>query len=236
MLLSYHAWLSPTYPLCSCRFIARKADTGILSKLLKWQNIGKVYGRRRLFENLSGEINRGAGLVVTGANGSGKSTLMKIFAGLVRPDSGSVERQCLQSEIGYSAPDQLFYSELTALENIAYVADIRGLKLSSTVLLSYLDSVGLSKSAHKQVGAFSTGMIQRLRIATALSVGTSLVLLDEPTIGLDTSGLEMVEALIQNSNSTDTTKACAACVIATNEPAQAARFAALGWETIHVGE
>jgi ABC-type multidrug transport system ATPase subunit len=202
--------------------------------LLTWHNVGKAYGRRRLFSGLTGELCAGCGLVITGPNGAGKSTLLKIFVGLVRPDNGTIERCGSIAEIGYAAPDQLFYSELSALDNIRFVVNLRGPKRSDADLLAVLEAVGIARSAGKPVGAFSTGMIQRLRIACALAVGHAMLVLDEPTLGLDSEGMTLVENLIVDAAEGGTGPK-RAVVIATNEPLQAERFKTWGWASYHVG-
>ena len=165
-------------------------------------------------------------LVVTGANGSGKSTLLRILAGLVRPDAGDVRRGSIgRLDIGYAAPDTSVYSELTGIENIEFFARVRG--CDSGTGLALLDRAGLRKAAGKPVGAYSSGMRQRLKLACAILHGPAVLLLDEPTIALDLSGISFVEDVIA-----EYAAAGKRIAIATNDPDEADRW---GHERLSVG-
>jgi ABC-type multidrug transport system ATPase subunit len=147
------------------------------------------------------------GLVaVAGRNGSGKTTLLKILAGLLRPDSGSVEVRregsllsgdSRRHALGWAGPDLAFYDELTPRENLAFFRRAAGYGSAAGETDRRLAAVGLAAEAFdKPTGALSTGMRQRLRLAFACLFDPPLLLLDEPMVGLDAAGRELVAGLI----------------------------------------
>lgn len=181
------------------------------------------FGRRRLFDDLTLEAVPGEPVAVTGANGSGKSTLLLILAGLVAPTSGSVRLDVdgatvppedLPRSVGFVAPALRLYEALTARENLAFLASARRLPEAEARIAHVLDRVGLGARADDAVAAFSTGMRQRLRLATALLHGPPVLLLDEPGATLDEAGRELTESVIASPE--------AVVVVATNDPDEAA--------------
>ncbi len=144
-------------------------------------------------------------IAVTGANGAGKSTLLKLIAGLLRPSGGSLAVEvhgtpaapaARRDVVGYAAPDLQFYEELTAGENLAFVAGCRGLPDGGARVAECLGFVGLAERAHDRVAALSSGMRQRLRLAFAILHRPPLLLLDEPGSHLDDSGRALTERLV----------------------------------------
>ncbi len=200
------------------------------SIVLSWQNLAKSYGRRRLFEGRSGELTPACGLLVVGDNGSGKSTFLKILVGLVRPDVGSVNAPLSKNAIGYAAPHMAVYGELTGLENVRFFAEARGLRPSATDCQTLLDRLGLSRAANKSAATYSTGMTQRLKIACALIHEPDILVLDEPTIGLDRAGVELVEQVLAQHVGAGNGQRAA--IVATNDASHFARF---GWPSIAMG-
>lgn len=180
------------------------------SLLLKADRIGKRYGTRWLFRDLSLELEVGDVLVVTGANGSGKSTLLRLFAGLDSPSAGTLARP---ERIGYAGLDGALYSHLTAREHLEWAAAMRDVPSQAEELLT---SVGLHESG--PAGTFSSGQRSRLRLALAQQHEPALLLLDEPGAALDEAGLGVIEALISDA------RAKGAVVVATNDPRER-RFA-----------
>ncbi|MEM8599338.1 MAG: ATP-binding cassette domain-containing protein [Bacteroidota bacterium] len=182
------------------------------------------YGRRVLFRALSFEAAGGASLAVTGANGSGKSTLLKILAGVVTPVRGSVRLTLDGAEVpaterprsvGLAGPYLGLYDGYSARETLAFLADARGLRAAPIIPL--LDRVGLGTRADDRVGTFSSGMQQRLRLATALLAAPAVLLLDEPGATLDTEGRALIRALVAEQQAAGTL-----VIVATNDPAEAA--------------
>ncbi len=182
---------------------------------LRLSQLSMAYGRRALFAGVSAEVRPGKCLVVSGANGAGKSTLLKIIAGLVRPDSGTVEFGGL---CGYAAPDVQLYGELTGGENLAFFACLRGLPSGDPAEL--LKRVGLPPARGRDlVSEYSSGMRQRLKLAVSLLGDPPLLLWDEPTATLDGAGRDIVEAILQERRAAGTI-----VVAATNDAAEAERW------------
>jgi len=167
--------------------------------------IGHHFGRLLLFRDLSVTLRGGKTLAVTGANGAGKSTLLRILAGLLTPRSGSVtltvdgegipdEEHPLRS--GLVAPAVGVYDELTARENLRFLARARRLEDASRRIDAVLDRVGLANRADDRVGTYSSGMQQRVKYAAALLPDPPLLLLDEPAATLDATGRDMVASIV----------------------------------------
>jgi ABC-type multidrug transport system ATPase subunit len=177
----------------------------VLPAALEARDLAKSYGGASVFSGLSIRVE--AGLVgVAGRNGSGKTTLLKILAGLLRPDSGSVHIQQggtpLSGErrrraIGWAGPDLAFYEELTPRENLLFFQRAAGFIPVSGEIERRLGDVGLGGDASNlPVRALSTGMRQRLRLAFAGLFDPPILLLDEPMVGLDAAGRQLVSGLI----------------------------------------
>jgi heme ABC exporter ATP-binding subunit CcmA len=189
------------------------------------ENLSKAYGPRRVLRNLSCAAQGGEVLGVLGANGSGKSTLLKIVAGLLRPTTGtvtltvqgrtvsdSVERR---RSIAYSGPDVAFYPELSARENLCFFATVAGWQSGIGEIGRYLKRVGLEHREDDPVVVYSSGMKQRLRLAFALLSSAEILLLDEPSLALDTEGVRLVHEIIQEQRNQGRL-----VVLATNDPTE----------------
>jgi heme exporter protein A len=158
--------------------------------------LAKRYDLRVVFKGVSGTAEPGEVLVLTGPNGSGKSTLMSILCGLLRPSRGSVQ-YLLDSEelprsewrryIGVVAPAMSVYEELDAMENLQFFARVRGTG-DRHRCQQLLERVGLDPQRTTPARGFSTGMLQRLKIAQALLHEPPVLMLDEPGSNLDPSG------------------------------------------------
>ena len=182
---------------------------------LRLHDLSMAYGRRALFSGVSAEVLPGQCLVIAGANGSGKSTLLKIIAGLLRPEGGQVE---FDGARGYAAPDVQLYGELTATENLAFFARLRGLPPGDSAPL--LKQVGLPAARGRDLmSAYSSGMRQRLKLAVSLLGDPPLLIWDEPTLALDSAGRSIADALLS-----DCRTAGRIAVVATNDAAEAERW------------
>jgi heme exporter protein A len=188
---------------------------------LDLQEVAAGYGARRVLAGVSLVLRRGEVLVVAGHNGSGKSTLLRLIAGLQQPTAGHisflVEGQRLRPDqardlVGWVAPDLQLYRELTALENLAFFAEVRGLRRRRADLETLLGEVGLGGRGDDLLAAYSSGMAQRLRYAYALLHRPPLLLLDEPTVTLDERGAALVERVVAAQRERGLV------VIATNDP------------------
>lgn len=183
------------------------------------------YGHRILFRDLSLSVESGEALAITGINGSGKTTLIRILTGLTAPTRGAVALTISGIRIpdedrpmhtGFAGPYLGLYGDLTAFETLAFICQARGLDTPLAVD-NALERVGLSDRAHDPVRAFSSGMQQRLRLATALIASPGLLILDEPGATLDLAGREMVADLVASHIG-----AGGALVLATNDPSEGA--------------
>ncbi|MCW5942236.1 MAG: ABC transporter ATP-binding protein [Fimbriimonadaceae bacterium] len=174
-------------------------------------NLGKRFGKRWIFRNVSFEAGRGEALVVVGHNGVGKSTLLKCLVGLMSPSEGRVTfpGEDARSAIGYASVEQSLYGHLTAREHLGLFARMRGCPARDDELA---DKVGLREALDRFVGEFSTGMKGRLRIALAVQPEPSLLVLDEPGAGLDEAGRDVVQKVCEEQ------RARGVLVVATNDP------------------
>ncbi|MDX1931687.1 MAG: heme ABC exporter ATP-binding protein CcmA [Capsulimonadales bacterium] len=183
-----------------------KDQTATKVTKVRADNLYKAFGRRPVLENFGLTADAGEVVAIVGGNGSGKSTLLRIVAGLLRPTRGRI---VLESDgvratetigrrrlVGYVSPDLRFYPELTARENLAFFRSVAGRPPRTEETTAVLARVGLAKRGEEPVGTFSSGMMQRLRLAFALLSGTSVLLLDEPTLALDADGVRLVREIV----------------------------------------
>jgi ABC-2 type transport system ATP-binding protein len=164
--------------------------------VIETQNLTKRYGDVLAVDNLNLKIRAGEVFGVLGPNGSGKTTTILMLLGLTEPTDGWAKvlgfdpmRQPLEvkSRVGY-LPDQVgFYDELTARENLSYTAKLNGLSrpVAQRRINDALERMGLADVADRRVGTFSRGMRQRLGVAEILLKHPQVIILDEPTLGLD---------------------------------------------------
>lgn len=166
-------------------------------RLLEVAGLGKRIGERTILNDVSFSLAPGHVLVVLGDNGAGKSTLLRLLAGISRPQHGRIlflgaalrlNAAFLRAEIGYLSHDPLLYDELSATENLLFFAQAYGVPARATAVASALARWGLAWAADQPVKTFSRGMRQRLALARTWLHRPALVLLDEPTTGLDAAG------------------------------------------------
>jgi len=162
---------------------------------IRFENIDKRYGGLYALRRVSLEISAGECVVFAGRNGSGKTTLLRIAARLARPSSGAVsflnggeDRGGTLPPAGFVAHATMVYDELTAEENLLLFARLQGIAEPAARAEMLLREVGLAERRNSLVRTFSRGMRQRVAIARALLNEPAVVLLDEPTTGLDTEG------------------------------------------------
>ncbi len=178
--------------------------------LLSARNITKLYGSTVALHDVTLDVEEGTtGLL--GANGAGKSTLMTLFLGIIRPTSGDFRvfgedgNDPVQAHrlIGYSPEYECLPPNVSATEFTTHMARVSGLPRTEarTRATDVLRHVGLDEERYRSMGTYSTGMKQRAKLAQAIVHGPQLVLLDEPTAGLDPAGrLEMLELIARTSN------------------------------------
>jgi len=162
---------------------------------IRFENIDKRYGGLYALRRVSLEISAGECVVFAGRNGSGKTTLLRIAARLARPSSGTVsflsggeESGGTLTPAGFVAHATMVYDELTAEENLLLFARLQGITEPAARAEALLREVGLAERRNSLVRTFSRGMRQRVAIARALLNEPAVVLLDEPTTGLDPQG------------------------------------------------
>ncbi len=160
------------------------------------RNLVKRFGRKAAVGGISFAVEPGETFGLLGPNGAGKSTTLAIIAGLLRPDGGEVEvggfslaarRRDAQRLLGVVPQDLALYPELTAAQNMGHFAALRGLRGAERrrQIEEALELVGLAEHAGQRVERFSGGMKRRLNIAIGLLGRPRLLLLDEPTVGID---------------------------------------------------
>ena len=147
------------------------------------RDIHMHYGRERVLRGVDLTVERGSILGLVGENGSGKSTLLKILAGILRPDRGTLVAAGLRPRVGYMPESSQWYPYLTGAQVLGYFARYSGVPRREQDEL--LERVGLSGSRDKKVSDYSKGMRQKLGLAQSLLNVPELLVLDEPTNGLD---------------------------------------------------
>ncbi|GAB7089118.1 gliding motility-associated ABC transporter ATP-binding subunit GldA [Marinifilum fragile] len=174
---------------------------------IKVQEVSKLYGKQKALDQVSFEINQGEVVGFLGPNGAGKSTMMKIITGFIPQSSGLVEVNGLNIEehslevrkqIGYLPEHNPLYLEMYVKEYLDHVASIYKLgKVKKSRIAEMIDLTGLGLEQNKKIGALSKGYRQRVGIAQALIHDPKVVILDEPTTGLDPNQLVEIRNLIQ---------------------------------------
>lgn len=181
-----------------------------MSDVIQTRNLTKTYGSVRALDGLSLTIPRGGVYGVLGPNGAGKSTLFRILLGLIRPSDG--EATVMGGRIGDVAASRRMGSMIetprfppfmTARQVLEWLSAAHGLKADAARVSGWLDRVGLSEAADRKVRGFSVGMLQRLGVAAALITEPELVILDEPTSGMDPPGIQEMRSLIRSLSEKD---------------------------------
>lgn len=170
--------------------------------ILKTNNLNKAFKGQNIVDNLSLEIKRNSVYGLLGPNGAGKSTTLKMITGMLRPNAGDIifnghlwSRKDLQ-DIGVLIETPPLYDNLTAKENLKVRTIALGIPQSR--IDEVLEIVDLTNTGKKRAGQFSLGMKQRLGIAIALLNKPKLLILDEPTNGLDPIGIQELRKLIRS--------------------------------------
>lgn len=170
------------------------------------ENVTKTYGKQTALDNVSFEVKPGEIVGFLGPNGAGKSTMMKIITGFIPSDSGNVEvaqirvaNEPLQTKkkIGYLAEQNPLYYDMFVREYLSFIAGVFKLKGSKSRIDDIIDLVGLTVEQNKKIGALSKGYKQRVGLAQALLHDPEVLILDEPTTGLDPNQLEEIRKLIK---------------------------------------
>jgi ABC-2 type transport system ATP-binding protein len=176
------------------------------------ENLTKKYGDNMVLKGVSLRIEEGEFYALMGPNGSGKTTLASILASVRLPTSGKVEifgraPEKAKDLIGYVPQENFSSPMLSGKENLMYFASLLGYskKEAERLVDDLLAKIGLSADANKRVSAYSGGMRKRLEVATALFPGMKILILDEPTTGLDPSARRNFFGLINDVKEEKTT-------------------------------
>lgn len=177
-----------------------------MQTVIETKALCKQYGPHTAVDHVELHVPQGCVYGFIGPNGAGKSTTMKMLLGLIHPTAGRVRllgqelteksRLPLLRQTGSLIESPAGYLHLTAQENLEIVADLKGVPHKD--IGRVLDIVHLTQERNRRVGQYSLGMKQRLGIAMALLGSPKLLILDEPTNGLDPAGIQEMRALIRN--------------------------------------
>ncbi len=164
--------------------------------MIRIAHINKSFGAQQVLKDINLDIPAGQVLGLLGPNGAGKSTLMKILIGLWKADSGEVS---VPARIGYLPENNPLYEEMYVSEYLEFMAGLTTNDQRPTTNVDKLiERVGLTPERHKHIRELSKGYRQRVGLAQALLGDPELLILDEPTTGLDTKQLVEIRALIRN--------------------------------------
>jgi ABC-2 type transport system ATP-binding protein len=176
-----------------------------MQKVIEVSGLSKSYGRIKALENLDFEVFKGDVFGFLGPNGAGKSTAIRCLLTLIRPDQGNIKifgkdlssnRNQILRKIGSIIEKPDFYKYLSAKKNLEIMGRLSGGEVKENRILEILEYVGLKGREKDRVGTYSHGMKQRLGIAQTLLHDPELIILDEPTTGLDPQGIIDIRNLI----------------------------------------
>lgn len=169
------------------------------------RNLSKSYGTQKALDNITFSVKKGEIVGFLGPNGAGKSTLMKILTTYINADEGSAavngfdvnsNQKAVQLSIGYLPEHNPLYLDLYVREYLAFNADIY--KVSKSRINEVIELTGLTSESHKKIGQLSKGYRQRVGLANALLHNPDVLILDEPTTGLDPNQLVEIRNVIRN--------------------------------------
>ncbi|WP_291910324.1 ABC transporter ATP-binding protein [Chitinophaga sp. CB10] len=168
--------------------------------IIQLEGLTKYYGKVKAVDNLHLSINKGEIFGLLGPNGAGKTTTILMMLGLSDPNAGQAtvcginatrNPIAVKRKVGYMPDNAGFYDNLTALENLQYIGRLNGIGEKEIEARAHqtMEMVGLSDALHKKTSAYSRGMKQRLGLADLLIREPEVMILDEPTLGIDPSGI-----------------------------------------------
>ncbi len=181
---------------------------------IKIESLTKFYGKQEVLKNISFEIQDNEIVGFIGPNGAGKTTTMKIICGLIPPSSGLVEINGKnisinitenKKMIGYLPEHNPVYKDMYIKEYLAFIADIYKIQGDKNQLIrNIIDKTGLNREQHKKIGELSKGYRQRVGLAQAMIHDPKILILDEPTTGLDPNQIVEIRNLIAEAGSKKT--------------------------------
>ncbi|PCH75650.1 MAG: export ABC transporter ATP-binding protein [Flavobacteriaceae bacterium] len=176
--------------------------------MIQFQEVSLAYGARQVFENVNLTIPKGAVFGLLGPNGAGKSTMMHLLSGLLQASSGSVvvngmnmshHKLKAQQLIGFVPQEIALYEEFSAVENLRFFGSLYGIKGKTLEgrISELMASIGLESRKDDVLKTYSGGMKRRVNIAAALLHNPSVVLMDEPTVGIDPQSRNRIFEIIE---------------------------------------
>ncbi|NDG65140.1 MAG: ABC transporter ATP-binding protein, partial [Planctomycetes bacterium] len=173
--------------------------------MLILRDVRRAFGSLQAVDGVSLKVDRAEVVGLLGPNGAGKSTTVAMATGLLKPDSGEVEvvgfgnpmRASVRRQIGLAPQELALYEGLTGFETLVFFSRLYGASIHRDAIQCGLDEVGLASRAHDRVGHYSGGMKRRLNLAVALIHKPSLLVLDEPTAGVDPQSRAHVREIIR---------------------------------------
>lgn len=177
-----------------------------LATALKISNISKKFGKRTVLDNVSFEAHTGEVLGLLGPNGAGKTTLIKLITGLLAIEDGEIEilgnsleknYEDAMRNLGAIVENPEMYKYMTGMQNIMQYARMRD-NITKERIDEVVELVGLTNRIHEKVGKYSLGMRQRLGVALSLLHSPKILILDEPTNGLDPAGIKQLRDIVTN--------------------------------------
>ena len=202
-----------TCPICNKKGVYTFKDISSLKEdfdensIITVKKLTKTYSDKKAVDNISFSVKKGEIFGFLGPNGAGKTTTIKSILGLIKADSGEIEingfnirksEKNAKKNIGYLPEKVAFYDNLTALQNLLFYAKIK--KVSKEECLLLLEEFGLGDVINKKVGKFSKGMVQRLGMIRAIMGNPPILILDEPSSGLDPRGAIQIRNKIREMN------------------------------------
>src|SRR5688572_6885867 len=179
------------------------------NSIIELNGLTKCYGSLKAVDDLHLNIQKGEIFGLLGPNGAGKTTTILMMLGLTEPASGTAyvcgynatnDPISVKRKVGYMPDSVGFYDNMTALENLMYIGELNGIPQSEVRerALGMMEAVGLGgNDIHKKTAAYSRGMKQRLGLADVLIKQPEVIILDEPTLGIDPSGVRDFLTIIQ---------------------------------------
>ncbi|AKP03940.1 ABC transporter ATP-binding protein [Companilactobacillus pabuli] len=175
------------------------------NNVILMRGIVKKFGQQTVLRQVDFQIPEGRIIGLIGPSGAGKSTIIKIILGMEVPDKGSttvfeqtMPNRKLLGRIGYMAQSDALYEQLTGQENLQFYADMKALRNSKQFIEHIAEVVDLTKDLDKRVSGYSGGMKRRLSLAIAMLGNNDILILDEPTVGVDPALRRKIWQELQN--------------------------------------
>ena len=181
--------------------------------IIESENLTKVYGKYKANNNVSLHVREGSIYGLIGRNGAGKSTFMRLLLGMTPINEGTIsvfgktgnEMAKVRNKIGFIIENPTFYNYMSAYQNLKYRADLIGLENPDAAIKEAMEKVGLTNKINDKVKSFSLGQKQLLGIANAILGNPPLLVLDEPTNGLDPIKIVEIRKMLLDMNANGTT-------------------------------